>query len=137
MVVGFWDITLHHLDCTMVPPSVDNKRTSSKDWLRMYQKKWLHTSSVSFLSSSSSSSSSSFSAFLSSSAFFASSSSFFFAFSASHSSFHFLAKPSASEISSVTMTLSKMVPALTCQRSKPMKPKSANLYTSLSSTYSG
>merc|ERR1712040_10231 len=118
MVVGFWDNTLHQLDCTMVPPSVGNKRTSSKDWLRMYQKKWLHTSSVSFLSSSSSSSSSSFSAFLSSSAFFASSSSFFLVFSTSLKSFHFLAKASASATSSVTITLSKIVPALTCHKSK-------------------
>merc|ERR1712185_151974 len=35
------------------------------------------------------------------------------------------------------MTLSKMVSALTCQRSNPMNPKSAYLYTASSSTYSG
>merc|ERR1712170_185501 len=86
--------------------------------------------------SSSLSESSSSSSFLSS-AFLESSSSFFFVFSTSLSSFHFLAKASASDTSSVMITLSKIVPPLTCQRSKPMKPKSAYLYTASSSSYSG
>merc|ERR1712232_52795 len=39
----------------------------------------------------------------------------------------FLAKASASALSSVMIMLSKIVPALTCHRSKPRKPKSAYL----------
>merc|ERR1712217_487801 len=35
------------------------------------------------------------------------------------------------------MTLSKMVPPLTCHKSKPRKPKSPYLYTMSSSSYSG
>merc|ERR1719148_200151 len=98
-----------------------------------------HISSDSLDSSSSSSSSSdeSVSAFLSSSDFLASSSSFFFDFSSSLSVFQKFAKASASEASSVMITLSKMVPPLTCHRSNPMKPKSSYLYTASSSAYSG
>merc|ERR1712014_255197 len=90
---------------------------------------------------SSSSSSSSLSSSLASSvidaAAAASSSSFFLLFSTSLKSFHFLANASASALSSVTMTLSKMVPPLTCHKSKPRKPKSSYLYTWSSSSYSG
>merc|ERR1712039_1018790 len=100
-----------------------------------------YISSVSFLSSSSSDSSSSSSAsdssFLASWAFLASSSFFFSSLSTSLRSFHFLTKASASAASSVMITLSKMVPPFTCQRSKPMKPKSSYLYRALSSSYSG
>merc|ERR1712187_988865 len=96
-----------------------------------------YISSESFLSSSSSSSSSSASSFLESSAFLESSSSFFFAFSTSLRSFHFFAKASASALSSVIMTLSKIVPPLPCHKSKPRKPKSSYLYTVSSSSYSG
>merc|ERR1712113_549420 len=39
----------------------------------------------------------------------------------------FFAKASASALSSVMITLSKMVPPLTCQRSNPTKPMSSNL----------
>merc|ERR1712050_381146 len=67
----------------------------------------------------------SFSSFLSSAAFLASSSSFFLACSTSLKAFHFFAKASASALSSVTITLSNIVPALTCHKSKPRKPKSA------------
>merc|ERR1719247_4039209 len=96
-----------------------------------------HISSDSFLSSSSSSSSSASSSFFFSSSFFAPSSFVFSAFSCSLSAFHLAAKASASALSSQTMTLSKIVPPFTCHRSKPMKPKSAYLYTALSSSYSG
>merc|ERR1712139_336975 len=96
-----------------------------------------HISSDSFLSSSSSSSSSASSSFFFSSSFFAPSSFVFSAFSCSLSVFHLAAKASASALSSQTMTLSKIVPAFTCHRSKPMKPKSLNLYTVSSSSYSG
>merc|ERR1712032_1005213 len=96
-----------------------------------------HISSASFFSSSSSSSSSSFSSFLSSAAFLLSSSSFFLAFSTSLNAFHFFANVSASALSSVTIMLSKMVPAFTCHKSKPRKPKSAYSETLSSSTYSG
>merc|ERR1719247_595933 len=96
-----------------------------------------HISSDSFLSSSSSSSSSASSSFFFSSSFFAPSSLVFSAFSCSLSAFHFAANESASALSSHTMTLSKIVPPFTCHRSKPMKPKSAYLYTVLSSSYSG
>eukprot|EP00929_Paragymnodinium_shiwhaense_P064093 TRINITY_DN3206_c2_g1_i1.p1 TRINITY_DN3206_c2_g1~~TRINITY_DN3206_c2_g1_i1.p1 ORF type:complete len:127 (-),score=15.13 TRINITY_DN3206_c2_g1_i1:43-423(-) len=80
------------------------------------------SSSLSAASSSSSSSSLDLS-----SVFLASSSSFFLAFSTSLKVAHFLAKASASATSSVTMTLSKIVPPFTCQRSKPKKPKSSYL----------
>merc|ERR1712039_990331 len=99
-----------------------------------------YVSSVSFLSSSSSESSSSSvsdSSFFASSAFLASSSSFFFSFSTSLRSFHFFTKASASATSSVMITLSKIVPPLTCQRSKPIKSKSSYLYRASSSSYSG
>merc|ERR1719297_795040 len=49
----------------------------------------------------------------------------------------FFANASASALSSVMITLSKMVPPLTCQRSNPTKPMSSNLYTASSSSYSG
>merc|ERR1712110_201545 len=84
-----------------------------------------HISSDSFFSPSSSSSSSSFSSFLSSAAFLASSSSFFLACSTSLKAFHFFAKASASALSSVTITLSNIVPALTSHKSNPRNPKSA------------
>merc|ERR1712014_384620 len=96
-----------------------------------------YISTDSVLSSSSSSSSSSLSSSFFSSAFFASSSSFFLAFSTSLRAFHFFAKASASDLSSVMMTLSKMVPPLTCHKSKPMKLKSSYLYKASSSSYSG
>merc|ERR1712151_1112136 len=93
---------------------------------------------ISSLSSSSSSSpSSSSSSFFASSAFFASSSSFFLAASMAFNAFHLAANVSASDLSSVMMILSKIVPLFTCHRSKPMNPKSAYLYTSLSSSNSG
>merc|ERR1712008_673216 len=84
----------------------------------------------SFFSPSSSSSSASLSSLASSflsSAAFASSSSFFVLFSTSLKAFHLFAKASASALSSVMMTLSKMVPPLTCHRSNPTKPMSSNL----------
>merc|ERR1719265_2264830 len=101
-----------------------------------------HISSPSFFSSRSSSSSSSSSSassfFLASSSLaLASSSSFFLALSTSDRAFHFLANSSASARSSVMMTLSKIAPPFTCQRSKPMKPKSAYSETPSSSLYSG
>merc|ERR1711939_1193301 len=97
-----------------------------------------HISSDSFLSSASSSSSSSASSsFFFSSSFFDSSCFFFSAFSTSLIAFPFSANTSASAASSQTMTLSKIVPPLTCHKSKPMKPKSACLYTASSSSYSG
>merc|ERR1712217_960848 len=91
-----------------------------------------HTSSDSFSSpsspaSSSSSSSSSFSSSFLSSVFFESSSSFFLLFSTSLRSFHFFKKLSASALSSVMMTLSKIVPPFPCHKSKPRKPKSSYL----------
>merc|ERR1719482_876229 len=95
-----------------------------------------HISSASSFFASSSSSSSSSSFFLSS-VFLESSSSFFLVFSTSLRAFHFLANVSASATSSVIMTLSKIVPPFTCHRSKPIKPKSAYLYTESSSSYSG
>merc|ERR1712037_229111 len=96
-------------------------------------------SSASISSSSSSASSFFFSsaAFASFSAFLASSSFFFLVFSTSLKSFHFFAKLSASALSSVMITLSKIVPPFTCHKSKPIKPKSSYLYTALSSSYSG
>merc|ERR1719310_1009544 len=102
---------------------------------RISQKPYMSSDSV--LSSASSSSSSASSSFFLSSSFFASSAFFFSAFSTSLSAFHFAAKASASALSSHTITLSKIVPPLTCHKSKPMNPKSAYLYTALSSSYSG
>merc|ERR1719221_1853179 len=96
-----------------------------------------HISSASLESFSSSSSSSASSSFFFSESFLESSSFVFSAFSNSLRAFHFAAKASASALSSQTITLSKIVPPFTCQRSKPMKPKSAYLYTALSSSYSG
>merc|ERR1712083_836039 len=96
-----------------------------------------HISSASFLSASSSSSSSASSSFFFSASFLVSSSFFFSVFSTSLSAFHFAARASASALSSQTMILSKIVPPFTCQRSKPMNPKSANLSTASSSSYSG
>merc|ERR1719217_1443029 len=102
---------------------------------RISQKPYMSSDSV--LSSASSSSSSASSSFFLSSSFFASSAFFFSAFSVSLRAFHFAAKASASALSSHTITLSKMVPPLTCHKSNPIKPKSAYLHTALSSSYSG
>merc|ERR1719247_3853185 len=109
--------------------------TSARRIQKISRKPYMSSDSV--LSSVSSSSSSASSSFFLSSSFFASSAFFFSAFSVSLSVFHFAANTSASAISSQTITLSKIVPPLTCHRSNPMKPKSAYLYTALSSSYSG